>query len=487
MKKLLSILIILTGLFVASCQQIDLQENLLTPTQERHQTTVDRRYDVSLTTARYLAQVISKNQIKEIKPIVYGGRDTVMYVVNYSDGWVVISGDKRAVPILASSKTGSFKSEEQNPGSAIWFSETANEILSVKRSNPSIDTKSRAENQDYNFWMKIERAAQSQNKTKARASRSANANDGFPYLGKKLVSVSLASETETQTGPLIKTKWGQSTPWNTKTPKVWSASKNNYVLAPTGCTAVAMAQILYFTHYKFNTPSGLYHTISNTGLINKDGISNVIFTRKDYVENSPRWDQMPLYSFLSNTDYVADLMADVGNRLGMKYTATASGAFLTQSAMQAYGLTYDEKKYSASDVISQIRRGMPVLITAYTGSSSTDIGHQWIIDGLSDNLKIMQYDYIWELFYVPRDSGDPHYIYTDYEDIMMLEDAELMEIYPGITYSETTGYLTTSLLMNWGWNGYNDSQLYSASTFPWTAAGYNFQSGMRIQYNIRKK
>ncbi len=42
----------------------------------------------------------------EITPILFQGRDTVMYVVNYFDGWEIVSGDTRTPAILAYSEIG---------------------------------------------------------------------------------------------------------------------------------------------------------------------------------------------------------------------------------------------------------------------------------------------------------------------------------------------------------------------------------------------
>ena len=119
MKRKLTLSLIAMVLFVAGCQQIDIQEDLL-PMAKQDVTEVKKSpYDVSLKTATYLASLLSSELVTNIDPIV-NGKDTVMFIVNYKDGWVVLSGDKRSVPILGYSTKGSFKSEIDNPGSAIW-------------------------------------------------------------------------------------------------------------------------------------------------------------------------------------------------------------------------------------------------------------------------------------------------------------------------------------------------------------------------------
>lgn len=94
-------------------------------------------------------------------------------------------------------------------------------------------------------------------------------DQGIPYLCKRLVSVTPEHEQVTYIGERIKTKWGQRNPWNTKLPRVETNDKK-MILPPVGCTAVAIAQLLYFTHFKFNVPDGLYHGTAFGGYITAD-------------------------------------------------------------------------------------------------------------------------------------------------------------------------------------------------------------------------
>lgn len=303
MKRKLTLSLIAMVLFVVGCQQIDIREDLLPMAKKDVIKTEKSPYDVSLKTATYLANLLSSEFVTSIEPIV-NGKDTVMFIVNYKNGWAVLSGDKRAVPILGNSAKGAFKSEIDNPGSAIWFNEAANEILTLKQNNPKIDIKSLSENRDYDFWMKMERAANSQNYAKSNIPRYYGDPQGTPYLCKRLLSSTLVNERDLHVGPLLATKWGQGDPWNTNLPFV--LRNNTWEKAYVGCIAVAVGQTLHFAHFKFNAPSGLYHNISSTGFIYDGKNYNVSFHRSDYVDNSPRWEQMALHSWQSNTSYVAD-------------------------------------------------------------------------------------------------------------------------------------------------------------------------------------
>ncbi|MBQ8530020.1 MAG: Spi family protease inhibitor [Parabacteroides sp.] len=68
-----------------------------------------------------------------IEPIV-SGTDTVMYLVNYSDGWCLFSGDKRTEAILAYSETGhlSLKDIGNMEGFSYWFTRYKRWIKKIK-------------------------------------------------------------------------------------------------------------------------------------------------------------------------------------------------------------------------------------------------------------------------------------------------------------------------------------------------------------------
>lgn len=514
MKKKLTLLLIAVVLFVVGCQQIDIQEDLL-PMAKQDVTEEKRNpFDVSLKTATYLAGILSSEEVVKIEPIVYNGRDTVMFIVNYKDGWAVLSGDKRAVPILGNSAKGSFKSEIDNPGSAIWFNEAANEILSLKQKNPTIDEKSLADNKDFDFWMKMEMASNSQNYTRSNVTQYYGAPQGTPYLCKRLITSTLVSEIDRRVGPLLSAKWGQNDPWNINLPFVLRG--NAWEKAYVGCVAVAVGQTLHFTHFKFNAPSGLYHNISSTGFIYDDKNYNVSFHRGDYVVNSPRWEQMALRSWQSNTSYVADFLADVGNRVNMKYSADGSSARITTDALQHYGVTYDKKDYNYSDIFRNIRGGMPVMMTAYAKewtkgwwifkTTYHGDGHAWVIDGIVDKTRTMRYDYVWELVYVPNnpnnpyDPSHPQYpqpisdfpitdvgdLYMQYVEVLPLDVATNQGLYNGKTETSTSENTSSNFVMNWGWNSSYDNQQYSPYTTIWSAGGYDFRYVREIYHNIRK-
>lgn len=150
--------------------------------------------------------------------------------------------------------------------------------------------------------------------------------------------------------------------------------------------------------------------------------------------------------------------------------------------------------------------GMPVMITAYANTYTTgwwfwkqthySDGHAWVIDGIVDNTRNIKYGYIWKRVFVPDNPSGPHEeqimpiydisdLYSQYEEVLTLDEANLRGIFPGDRETRTDTYTTTNILMNWGWNGSYDGQ-YSPYASSWTGGGYNFQYTRKIYYNIRK-
>lgn len=494
--------LIASAVLVISCQKVDIQEEI-TPSlieKDKEVQLEKNKYGVSLKTASYLGKLLSQKEIKRVEAKVHG-KDTLMYIIDYKDGWTVIPADKRMTPILAEGSTGTFSKEIENIGSAIWFNEIANEIYHLKTNNIDFD-EVKINKKDFDFWQKIEKVAnvKAPNKIIAR-SPFGDSDRRKSYLCRKLVKSQLKNDEVKTSGHLLRTKWGQGTPWNVNLPSV--LKDNTWIKPPTGCTAVMISQILYFTHFRFNVPSGLHHSISSTGYIFDNNNYNVSFYRGDYTENSPRWNQMPLMFYEANTQFVADLMADVGNRVGMKYGADGSGANISQEAMNSYGLRYDEGDYKANVVLNQIRGGMPVMITAYANQHTTGWwlwkktyhtnGHAWVIDGVVDRVRKMEYEYVWEIEYAydeleanrfpnpetghydPRPNRGKTYfdLLEEYDNVLSFENAIKENKHPGDRETEIKSFITTNILMNWGWNGGGDGE-YSPYVSSWTGGGYNF-------------
>ncbi len=461
-----------------------------------------------------MAKVLSKDSLTSIRPIV-SSQDTVLYVAEYTNGWKLLAGDKRVVPVVASGQTGSFNQQENNVGASVWLHGMVDQILGMKRSTSKINDAKILNDKNFQFWMDIEHMGErKENRRKTIDIGESEDTEGeeLLFLRKRLINCTLCLEHSVQKGPLIQTHWGQNYPWNTNLPQVWSTTYNCYIQPPVGCSAVAMGQLLYYTHYKLNTPTGLFHDVAYTGKIINEQNKNVNMRRTMFVENSDRWDWMPLTNSGYYFNYVADFLADIGYRLGMKYSATGSGAFITKEAMQSFGITYDEKDYNVTDVVNQLDNGMPVLIDAYATETKLPFfqgtryedGHQWIISGYEKKIKQYYYTYEWELVSIPF-NRENCYSFDEYGYPLpgdnFYETPELFG-YEYMTYPQAMlqgmalGQVETVpvafeegpyLIMNWGNNGEQDDTRYASYlSAKWNDGGYVYRYLKKIKYNFRK-
>lgn len=488
-------------LFVTACQKVDMDSK---PGAIKANKLADESvgFNVSLKTASYLASLTNPD-IKGIEAVVSPAKDTLMYFVNFKEGWIVIAADKRVDPVLALSKKGNLSlTNMDNPGVAVWFNDVADKLVAIKQAGKSVKYDSKT----FNRWVIIEKAAYLSNnnvaifKTKRKTSKLKSASEeifGMVYA-RRLVSVTTGSAPTIQKGHLLQTKWGQGSDWNMNTP--FALKDNAWVHCKTGCVAVSTAQIIYYLHYRLNKPTGLYHTVSSTGYIYDSDNYSVNFSRADYVDPSPRWDQMAHYWWDSNTMYASDLMADIGNRVGMKYGADGSEASPSTSAFNAYGITCVQSGFNSTTILSELDNNIPVMLGAYATRTPHYIlwwvsyysygdGHSWVCDGYQKQGTSYTYNYVWDLL-----SYDP--MYGDYDpnnpyiESVSYDEGNAMGLYDGKTDPRTDSYYTPFLLMNWGWNNsYYDDVLYSTwptnSDGPWNAGVYYFQYLQDMIWNFR--
>lgn len=254
--------------------------------------------------------------------------DTLLYLLNYEDGWVILAGDKRTNPIVAESQHGKIALTSPNENLIAWIESYADEICALKKYDKDI------KNEYSKLWENISKCHAKKTNNNRKATKG---NPEYKwcvlyntYCDSIYYSVSIPH--------LISTKWGQGYPWNNKCPlDVNDGNKR----CPTGCVAVSLAQMIYYMHYHLGKPTGLYHTISIANSTISGPTTNIGFSRSSYNSSSSRWGDMALNMYSSgNTTYVGDLMLDVGNRVGMSYSGSGSGANINTSAVANYGLTY---------------------------------------------------------------------------------------------------------------------------------------------------
>lgn len=270
------------------------------------------------------------------------------YIVNFSDGFVIIAADDRLEPILAYSTESVFETDFIPENTAAWLDNYRQEI-------------SFALNHDFNAQSDVqERWAQLKHNT--------------------------WQIQRTSIGPLIQTTYGQSYLYNQYCPV---SSSSSYGHAPTGCVATAMAQIIRYWEYPERGVG------SNTYISNYPsyGYGNFGPQTADFGATTYDYSLMPnsLNTTTTNeqNNEVARLMYHCGVSVNMMYGVNTSGAFsaFVPFALENYfayqkGITYVSKSnYSAINWQNLIRNELnnmrPVL---YEGQGSSG-GHAFVCDG----------------------------------------------------------------------------------------------------------
>ena len=265
--------------------------------------------------------------------------EATLYVFNNHDnsGYMLVSADDVAVPLLGYCDTEGFDETEMSPEFKYWIGE---------------------------YSRQIEYAA-SRNLPAENATRATRA-------------------THAAVAPMLKTTWDQGSPYNNLTP---TDSKGQH--AYTGCVATAMAQVMKYWNY----PQKAVGTVTLSEFpVGYTGRQSLNLGKQDF-----DWTNMLDSYSGSYTDAQADavawLMQACGYSCDMKYSVGGSGASsfraalaFSQNFLYNKNINYCQRDfYSASEwdelVYGELAAGRPVMY----GGQSTSVGHQFVCDGYDGN------------------------------------------------------------------------------------------------------
>jgi len=158
------------------------------------------------------------NEIQKTEFIIEDS-DTLMYLVNFEDGFTLVSGYSVTYPILGFADQNNLYEDDINNNSdlSFWFEYVKEQIKETL--NDTI-----FEYYDPIGWEDITDYSQTQTRGVGQSGRYSG------RIGEELC--------------LIKTNWGQGYPFNNATPYVGSLYSNGN--APAGCVAIAIGQILFY-------------------------------------------------------------------------------------------------------------------------------------------------------------------------------------------------------------------------------------------------
>lgn len=331
---------------------------------------------------------MTKASSVNIEPLVSDG-DTLAYLVNYGEGWELLSADKRTDPVLIMCKSGSVTLEElySNPAQAAYMN-GVEDNLKLLSTMPEVETK-----------------ADGRSTPRPPMSFTDENGDWWVYVGRRVIS----SQTWFQ-DHLIQTQWGSgdqgsgNQKYNICMP--YTNSTRTAHCFP-GCGIIAAAQVLHYLHYKLGTPSVTPPDSYCNAYIS--GNSLILgSTQVSFSTPTDCWDDMPLSitaeTPVSDIRKVSSLMLHLGFNANAKYkvnetTSTLSDLWFALDHDYGIGCTKINNYMSYTSLRNQICYNKLPVIAAVSITRTPDVGsavnegHAVIIDGFNKLTEVYAYTY----------------------------------------------------------------------------------------------
>lgn len=314
---------------------------------------------VSVSGARKVAEnfySIKYSGVKVNSTLAYTETDAtavpVFYVfnVNNNKGFVIVTAEDAAHPIIGYSDEGSFVVPTNNNNVQFWLQNRKNEVIAMRAQH---------------------------------ITATADINDEWTsYTLNTKRAIHNVSTTRDSVMPLCHSLWDQSPYYNAYCPGG----------SVTGCVATAMAQIMkYWSYPAIGTGTHCYS--DETPYYSENyGYLCASFDTSHYI-----WSEMQDNPLGAPNNQIAKLMYDCGVSVDMDYTPTGSGAFVdggNPSAQYSYtayfgydGTTINSARYHSNQQSSWITLLENELnnrrIMQFEGTDPTQGGHSWVCDGYS--------------------------------------------------------------------------------------------------------
>lgn len=349
-----------------------------------------------------------------IQPVLFE-TDTVLFLVNYEDGWELLSADRRAPRVFAMSEKGhiSIDSFSECPEIACLFDRFVSNVVFLKQ-HPEWDDSIVFQD----VW-----------------------SDYLPErsMDWQLVSSDVLWERDSTQNHLTDTRWGQGSPWNIKAPYRDSTRIQHCY---TGCVPVAASQVLYYLHQTLGIPDKAYQESSTMAFV-PNGTSGLVLQPSDVQldtasYSSSTWNTMPLVSTSTNSfSGVSTLMLQMGLYLEAHYYQNGTSAYTNyiKDVFETYYSILSNVSYNVDfDIIANqiFIENQPVILSIgrYDNNHSYH-GHAVIVDACREHYQEIRRIYKREIPTMNPEQG------PQYEFKLELTN-EMESRYVGI---------------NWGWNG----------------------------------
>ncbi len=287
-----------------------------------------------------------------------------VFNVNTSEGFVIVSAEDAAHPILGYSNKGPYVIPKDNNNVAWWMNCRKQEIAYARTNN--------------------------------MLATSDITNEWTAYINNTTLE-SHAPAAIQAVSPLLQTTWDQSPYYNAMCPGS----------SVTGCVATAMAQIMkYWAYPPHGHGSSSYWDSAPYGYQQNFGYLKANYDTAKYI-----WSAMPT-NLSSNNSQVAKLMYDCGISVDMDYSPFESGAWVITgdypvcsqiSYVKYFGYNPStiqglyNSKYTLANwqslIQNELNNGRPVQYVGWDSiSPNSSSGHTWVCDGYNASA---QFDMNW--------------------------------------------------------------------------------------------
>lgn len=318
-------------------------------------------YDDVCRYATYTRGASTKSSIGEapsILPICGADQDTLLYLINYDDGWRIISTDKRTPMEIAYSEHGTINMDLDCPPFRAWLNATISDVKKIKQAE---DWELAFSSEEIRFhkkaWQKYEEP---------------HRGGPFPIEIMDFVDTLYYSEPVVQLMHMVPSHWDQNAPYNQYCPS--KPDGNHYDV---GCAGIAGGGLLHFLYKKNGYPTQFNGVpMDSIGVNYSDSLTD-------------------------STRVTARYLRSVNDEMNMMYLSGGSAAFPSGvvSFFNTAGYNCVYASYDASIVRDNLLAGNPVLILAF--ENLLDIpeipnvfsGHYFIIDGYQTRRDVVAYHY----------------------------------------------------------------------------------------------
>lgn len=271
-------------------------------------------------------------------------QDTLLMVLNFKEGFILMSADDAVQPVLAYSIDQQLDLDEMPPAARMWLDYYASEVrhARARASAPSADVARK--------WNNLR-------------------HPGAPK-----------DQTASAVEPLLTALWNQTKYYNAYSPVDYNAPSGYDNRTPNGCVAVAMAMIMYYYRYP------LHGTGSHTNYTDY-GNFYVDFSQQTYCYEAMK-NQLNHYN-----NEVAKLIFHCGTSVDMMYGTEGSGAYsenvpyaLTNYFGYASTCEYLRRNdYTHAQWENMLRTELDAGRPLYYSGCSDDGCHAFVCDGYDED------------------------------------------------------------------------------------------------------